>query len=214
MIEGVIFDMDGVIVMSLPFTTEAAVRMFAEHGVTVRPEEFLPFLGQGEAHLIQGVAESRGVAIDPEQAKARVYEIYFELIPGRLKAVKGAIEFIQECRDRGLKLAIASSGDADKVKASLTAIHLPESTFDKVVNGSQIAEKKPSPALFLEAARELGLDPSHCLVVEDAEAGVEAARAAGSKCLAVLTTTPAEKLAKADWIARDLSEVPNGVLGW
>ena len=60
-IAGVIFDMDGVLVDSEPFIAEAAVRMFAEKGVEVRPEDFRPFIGMGEDRFLGGVAESRGV---------------------------------------------------------------------------------------------------------------------------------------------------------
>ncbi len=213
-LRGVIFDMDGVLVMSEPFIAEAALRMFAEKGVAVRPEEFRPFVGMGEDRFLGGVAEARGVALDLARDKARTYALYLGLIRGRLHPLPGAREFIAECRGRGLSVAVASSADAIKVEGNLREIGLPVSAFDAVVNGGEVARKKPAPDLFLEAARRIGLPPSSCLVVEDAVAGVAAAKAAGSLCLAVTSTFSPEQLAAADWIAADLAHVPEGATGW
>lgn len=111
---------------------------------------------------------------------------------------------------------MASSADAIKVAGNLGEIGLPPSTFDVLVNGSQVARKKPAPDNFLEACRGLGLEPSECLVIEDALSGVAAAKAAGCRCLAVTTSFPADKLAGAgaDWVANGLDQAPPEVLEW
>jgi HAD superfamily hydrolase (TIGR01509 family) len=212
----VIFDMDGVLVLSEPWIAKAAIEMFAEKGYTVRHEEFRPFIGMGEDRFIGGVAEARGIPLDPARDKARTYAIYIELIKGKLHPLPGVVEFVGECRARGLSLALASSADQVKVTANLNEIGLPPATFDVIVDGSDVARKKPNPDLFLEAARRLGLDPATCLVVEDALSGVAAARAAGARCLAVTTSFPAEKLveAKADWVVPDLGQAPPDALAW
>jgi HAD superfamily hydrolase (TIGR01509 family) len=213
-LRGVIFDMDGVLCASEPFTAQAASRMFAEKGHHVAREEYRPFVGQGEDRFIGGVAEARGIPLDPPRDKARVYEIYVELIQGRLNPLTGAVEFVAACRARGLRLAVASSADTIKVEANLREIGLPPSVFDVVVNGCMVERKKPAPDLFLEAARRLSLPPEQCLVIEDAVAGVAAAKSAGARCLALMTTFSAEQLAEADWIASDLAHVPPEVLNW
>jgi HAD superfamily hydrolase (TIGR01509 family) len=213
---GVIFDMDGVLVLSEPFIAEASIRMFAEKGYTVRHEEFRPFIGMGEDRFIGGVAEARGIPLDPSRDKARTYAIYLDLIKGHLHALPGVRDFVATCRARGLKLAVASSADEIKVKGNLGEIGLPPSTFDVVVDGSEVSRKKPAPDLFLEACRRLGLGPVSCLVIEDALSGVAAARAAGCRCLAVTTSFSAEQLsaAGADWVASGLDRVPTEVLDW
>ena len=215
-IRGVIFDMDGVLVLSEPFIAEASIRMFAEKGYTVRPEEFRPFIGMGEDRFIGGVAEARGIPLDTARDKARTYAIYLDLIKGHLHALPGVRDFVASCREHGLALAVASSADEIKVAGNLHEIGLPPSTFDVVVNGSQVARKKPAPDIFLEACHRLGLDPSACLVVEDALSGVAAAKAAGCRCLAVTTSFPGDKLADAgaDWVAPGLHQVPPEVLSW
>ncbi|HPP74987.1 MAG TPA: HAD-IA family hydrolase [Armatimonadota bacterium] len=214
MIKGVIFDMDGVLVHSEPFIMEAAMKMFAEHGWHVEPEDFIPFVGAGENRYVGGPAEKYGYPIDIERDKARTYEIYAEIVKGRLQPLPGVREFIAKCREKGLKLAVASSADKIKVLINLNEVGLPVETFDTIVNGLDVVHKKPDPEIFLTAARQLGLDPSECLVVEDAVNGVAAAKAAGSKCLALTTSFTPDDLADADWIAPDLAQVPDEALEW
>jgi beta-phosphoglucomutase len=213
-LRGVIFDMDGVLVNSESFIAEAAIAMFAEKGHRVRPEEFKPFIGTGEDRFIGGVAEARGIPLDPARDKARTYAIYLRLIRGKLRALPGAREFVQLCRSKDLAVALASGADAVKVQANLREIDLSPSLFAAIVDGTQVAHKKPAPDIFLEACRRLDLAPANCLVIEDAVAGVAAAKAAGMRCLALTTSFDAARLAMADWITSDLSVVSAEALGW
>lgn len=214
--EGIIFDMDGVLCDSERFICEAAIRMFLEnHGVQVHPDDFLPFVGTGENRYLGGVAEKHGIALDLERDKRHTYAVYLEIIRGRLEPLSGVREFIAECRRRGLRLAVATSADRIKMEGNLREIGLPAETFDVCVNGLDTERKKPHPDIFLLAASRLGLPGERCVVVEDAPNGIAAGKAAGCRCLGLTTSFPAEVLlrAGADWIAPDLSRVPEGVLG-
>jgi len=206
--------MDGVLVNSEEFIADAAIAMFAEKGHQVRREELRPFIGTGEDRFIGGVAERRGILLDPERDKARTYEIYLQLIHGRLQPLPGAREFVDACRTRGLAIAVASGADAVKVEANLREVGLSPNLFAAIVDGTQIVRKKPAPDIFLEASRRLGLQPANCLVIEDAVAGVAAAKAAGARCLALTTSFDAKPLAMADWTAADLSHVPPEAVEW
>ena len=213
-LQGVIFDMDGVLCASEPFMAEAAGRMFAElHGVAVQADEFQPFIGTGEDRFLGGVAERRGVRLVMPRDKDRAYAIYLELIRGRLHPLPGVREFLEACRRQGLKLAVASSADRVKVDGNLKEIGLPPARFHALVCGSDVVRKKPDPEIFLTAAARLGLPASVCLVVEDAPSGVQAAKAAGCRALALTTSFDAAALraAGADWVAPDLAHVPAAV---
>jgi HAD superfamily hydrolase (TIGR01509 family) len=214
MIRGVLFDMDGVLVDSEFFICEAAMMMFSELGIKVSPDDFQPFVGMGENRYLGGVAEKYGIAIDINQVKARTYKIYGEIVKGKLYPLPGAHEFISRCRNKGLKLALATSADTIKMEVNLREIGLPGSSFDKIVTGLDVKEKKPSPEIYLKAAENLGLIPNECLVVEDAVSGIKAGKAAGCKCLAVTTSFDAEALEGADWICDSLLNVPEEVLTW
>ena len=213
-LRGVIFDMDGVLVDSESFIADAAIAMFAEKGYRVGAEEFRPFIGTGEDRFIGGVAERRGIRLDPARDKARTYEIYLQLIRGRLQPLPGVRDFVDGCRARGLAIAVASGADAVKVEGNLREVGLSPSLFAVIVDGTHVAHKKPAPDIFIEACRRLALSPATCLVIEDAVAGVAAAKAAGARCLALTTSFDAKQLAMADWTAPDLSEVPAAALEW
>lgn len=215
-IAAVIFDMDGVLCHSEALTAEAGRRMFAEtYGVHVDLCDFEPFLGTGEDRYLGGVAEKYGICLTMPRDKVRMYTIYGEIASGQLQPLNGVREFINDCRARGLKLAVASSADKMKVDINLREIGLPPATFDAVLTGNDATHKKPHPEVFLVAAAHLALMPSVCLVVEDAPSGIKAAKAAGSPCLGLTTSFPEPILreAGADWIAPDLVHLPPN-FGW
>jgi len=214
MIKGVLFDMDGVLVDSEPFICKAALIMFSELGFRVLPEDFQPFVGMGENRYIGGVAEKHRIKIDIEQVKARTYEIYGTLVRGKLSPLPGAHEFISECRKKNFKLALATSADRIKMEINLKEIGLTRDSFHSIITGLDVKNKKPSPDIYLEAAKSLGVNPRECLVVEDAVSGIEAGKAAGCRCLAVTSSFDAELLKEADWICDSLLNVPAEVLNW
>jgi len=206
-IRGVIFDMDGVLADSEPLINAAAIGMFKEIGLEVQPDDFLPFVGAGENRYIGGVAEKYRFSLDLPAAKRRTYEIYLQLVPTRLKTFPGAPELVRACRQAGLRLAVASSADAIKITANLRQIGLPTESWDAVVTGEDVGPKKPAPDIFLLAAAKLGLAPAQCAVVEDAVNGVQAAKAAGMRCVAVAQTFPAVELRQADLVRSRIAEV-------
>jgi HAD superfamily hydrolase (TIGR01509 family) len=214
MIRGVLFDMDGVLVDSERFICKAAIMMFSEIGLKVEPGDFEPFVGTGENKYIGGVAEKYGLPVDIEKVKARTYQIYQEIIRGNLSPLPGAAEFVGRCRDKGFRLAIATSADSIKMEANLREIGMPASAFDGTVTGLDVENKKPSPDIYIMAAGKIGLKPDECLVIEDAVSGIKAAKSAGCKCLAVTTSFDRSQLAEADWICAGLNDVPEEVLNW
>lgn len=206
-IRAVIFDMDGVLTDSEPLINAAAIAMFREKGLVVQPEDFLPFVGAGEDRYIGGVAEKYGFPLDVPAAKQRTYEIYLDLVPPRLEAFPGVVELVHSCRAAGLLITVASSADQIKVRANLEKIGLPVEFWDTVVTGEAVVNKKPAPDIFLTAAEKLGVSPSACAVVEDAVNGVQAAHAAGMRCVAVAHTFPPDRLREADVIRNSIADI-------
>jgi len=101
---------------------------------------------------------------------------------------------VRNCRAAGLKIALASSADPVKIEVNLAAMRLAPGFWDAVVSGADVPHKKPAPDLFLEAARRLREPPERCVVIEDAMHGVQAAVAAGMRCVAVAQTFPKDQL--------------------
>ena len=208
----VIFDMDGVLTDSEPLICAAATAMFQERGLTVRPEDFNPFVGTGENRYLGGVAEKYGLRLDIPSAKARTYELYLAMVPLQLEAFPGAVELVRACRAAGLPCAVASSADRIKIEANLNKIGLPPQTWQAIVTAEDVEHRKPDPAIFLKAAHRLGVNPSACTVVEDAVNGIAAAKAAGMRCVAVASTFPAQALAQADLVRPSIRDISPGDL--
>ncbi|XP_034706716.1 protein SUPPRESSOR OF QUENCHING 1, chloroplastic [Vitis riparia] len=196
-VSAVLFDMDGVLCNSEEPSRRAGVDVFHEMGVQVTTEDFVPFMGTGEANFLGGVASVKGVkGFDPEAAKKRFFEIYLEKYakPNSGIGFPGALELINQCKSNGLKVAVASSADRIKVDANLAAAGLPLSMFDAIVSADAFENLKPAPDIFLAASKILDVPPGECIVIEDALAGVQAAKAAQMRCIAVTTTLPEETL--------------------
>jgi HAD superfamily hydrolase (TIGR01509 family) len=214
MLKAVLFDMDGVLLDSEEYITRAGILMFKEKGFKVEPENFKEFTGMGEDRFLGGVAEKNNIPFNIEIDKARTYQIYEELVAGKLTPLNGVKEFIAKCRKKGLKLAVATSADEVKMKINLRETGLGEKLFDTLVNGLDVEYKKPAPDIYLEAARRINVNPADCLVVEDAISGMQSAKAAGCKCLAITTSFHAEKFYEAEWNAPDLTQAPEECLLW
>jgi HAD superfamily hydrolase (TIGR01509 family) len=214
-IDGVIFDMDGVLIDSEAFICQAARRMFRErYDADVPPEDFLPFVGAGETKYIGGPAIKHGLTISMPADKIATYEIYLRLIRGQLGPLPGADVFIRALKARGVKVAVASAADRMKVDGNLEAIGFTEADFQAVVTGSDVQRHKPDPQCFLMAMERMDLTPDVCCVVEDAVNGCKAAKAAGMRCLGITSSFDADTLAAAgaDWTAPDLAHVPEAMI--
>jgi HAD superfamily hydrolase (TIGR01509 family) len=214
MIRAVLFDMDGVLVDSEEITRQAAVMMFSEKGHRVQPEDFIPFAGTSAHQSLGGVAEKYGIPLYIEKDKERTYLIYEQICAGKISALPGVFKTMELCRSRRLKTAIATSADEFKMLINLKEIGLPMGTFDVAVFAEMVRNSKPDPEIYLTASEILGIQPSKCLVIEDAPSGLQAAAAAGMKSLGLSTTFPPEKLELADWIIPDLSYFREKFLDW
>ena len=193
--EAVIFDLDGTLIDSTPAVIRAWTTWANEYGLALT--DVLKDHGTPSASVVRAVMSEDL----HEPAMRRITELELADLHD-IVVLPGAVEALASLA--GAKNAIATSCTVPLAKARITASQLvPPSvlvTADDVVHG------KPHPEPFLQAARRLGVDPRHCLVVEDAPKGLEAAQAAGCFTLAVVTTTAREAL-HADAIVSDLSEV-------
>lgn len=204
---GVIFDMDGVLVDSYKPHFESWRRLAASHGVEMTQEQFAATFGRTSREIIelmwgdrvQGPAQ---IAAWDRQKEAE----YREILKSDFPEMDGADDLLERLSEAGFRLAVGSSGPPENVavvRDCLRSGHF----FETTVNGHEVKHGKPAPDIFLMAAAKLGLQPRHCLVVEDAPAGVAAARAAGMAVIAILGTAPAELLADADAVVKSLREI-------
>lgn len=207
---GLVFDVDGVLGDTEGLSVIATTRMYEDlYGFTVTPEEFAPFIGTGAERYCIGPAENRGVKIDVAEAVETRHKYFIELLADDPDiSFPGIHALIQAAHDApDWKLAIATSSPGKKSKQTLASARVNTDLFDAWIHGDMITHKKPHPEIYLRAAKEIGLDPSKCVAVEDAITGIASAKAAGMKILGVTNSFPAEKLQGADHIVDSLENV-------
>ena len=204
-IRAIIFDMDGVLVDSEPAMYKASIEGLREFGIEARAEDFRPFVGTGEKSFIGNVVRLHG-GVYSDEMKDRVYEIYCRDVDKEIVRFPAVVPTVRKLREKGYLLAVASAADAVKVNANIRASGLRASDFGAVVKAGDVVNLKPAPDIFLKAASLLGVDPSECIVCEDAENGVRAAKAGGMYCLGITSTFSDGRLKElgADWTAADI----------
>ncbi len=204
-IKAVIFDMDGVLVDSEPAMYKASIAGLREFGIEAKAEDFKPFVGTGERSFIGNVVRLHG-GVYSDEMKDRVYEIYCRDIDREIVRFPAVLPTVKALRASGILLAIASAADAVKVNANIRAAGLDPSDFGAVVKAGDVERLKPAPDIFLKAAEILGVRPDECIVCEDAENGVRAAKAGGMFCLGITSSFSDERLRElgADWTAPDI----------
>jgi len=210
---GLIFDVDGVVADTESVNQRVSTQVFDDlFGVKgVKAEDFTEGLGRGAHEYIKAAARCHDLALTAEQLERAVQyrqDLFLEVLRTEpLPAYPGVLELIEAgMASESLDVAIATSGTLEKSRAALEAAKVPYTQM-VYVNGNDVTHKKPDPELFLIAAKRMGLAPERCVVIEDAPNGVQAAKAAGAKCIAVANTTAAEALDQADMVCDSLESI-------
>lgn len=209
--KAVIWDMDGVIADTAPYHFKAWQEVFRKRGVSFTEEDFRRNFGLRNDTIIR---DTLGEQISQSEidAIAREKEKTFRQVIGQnIKPLPGAVKMLKSLREHGFKMALASSAPIENIRLVTRGLGI-DDYFHSIVTGRDVAEGKPSPQGFLLAAQKLGVEPKDCIVIEDAIAGVAAAKRAGMKCIAVTNTHPRESLAEADLAVDTLEEITAGDL--
>lgn len=206
MIKGCIFDLDGVVVDTAKYHYLAWKEVARELGFSFSEKENERLKGVSRMASLDILLGIGGVSLSGEEKekiadkKNKIYlEYILKMTPDEV--LPGVAEFLKRLRKEGIKVSLGSAS-----KNAMTILHQVgiEDLFDAVADGTNVTKAKPDPEVFLKGAELLGLEPSSCLVFEDAVAGVEAAHRAGMKCVGV---GDAGILAEADFHIRGFSDV-------
>ncbi|MFM9462720.1 HAD family hydrolase [Streptomyces scabiei] len=171
--EALIMDWDGTMVDSQPLNYRCLAEALRGHDVDLPEAWYRERLGTS----VDGLLGELGVAVPLADILDRCGELIIRDLPS-LKPFETVVGWVERARARGLPCAVASGGGGAVVRAGISATGMSR-LFDTVVTREDAERGKPAPDLFLEAARRLRVPPQRCLVVEDAEEGLVAARAAG-----------------------------------
>lgn len=182
-----IFDLDGVIVDTAKYHYLAWKRLANELGFDFTETDNERLKGVSRVRSLEILLEIGGLTLDAEakaQLAARKNDWYVDYIRkmDASEILPGAAEYLQRIRAKGIKTALGSASKNAPLILERLGI---SSLFDAIVDGNVVSKAKPDPEVFLCAANQLGISPASCIVFEDAEAGVEAARRAGMRTVGI-----------------------------
>ena len=199
----VLWDMDGVIADTMQNHYGAWHDILKDMGVPITEADFRPLFGQRHDRIIRHFLG--------DKVTHRKQLIYRARVAKDIRALPGAIDLMKVLQQNGVKAALASSATKENVDIIVEGLGITK-LFQAFVNGPEVAEGKPSPLIFQLAAKKLNVTPANCVGIEDAIAGVAAAKAGGMKCIAVTNSVTRQELTNADLIVNSLTEVNLDVL--
>jgi beta-phosphoglucomutase len=210
--QGVIFDMDGVLVDSYRAHLRSWQDTAERLGVHMSDDDFARSFGRTSREIIRSLWPGK---FDDEQVvrfDATKEERYREILEADFPKMRGASDLIAELHQAGIRLAIGSSGPPPNVELVRRKLRDGE-LIQETVNGTEVKHGKPEPDVFLIAARKIQVEPKNCAVIEDAPVGIEAAKRAGMVAIGLTGTASREALAqRADLVVDSLSELSSATI--
>lgn len=205
-----IFDMDGTIIDNMGVHIQTWLELLSGMDIHITAEEFLRRCnGRTNGEIMRMLIDENMTDGQVQVLADRKEAHYRELYRPQIKAVTGFHELVQQAKQMGIKLAVATSAPRDNVDFVLDSLAI-RGEFDAVVDAEGIEKSKPNPEIFFKAAQRLGVTPDECVVFEDSYAGLEAARRAGMTVIALATTHDAQDFANLTYLDRivgDFSEI-------
>jgi HAD superfamily hydrolase (TIGR01509 family) len=202
----IIFDMDGVLLDSEPLHNKAWETLFAElghghdHGL-----DFDNYIGVTDRILFRDFQQATRLPVAYEELRHRKFDHLVRFLREQKPVFPELHQLLPDLR-RHYQLAVATNSSHRFINIAMEITGLRDQ-FQTIVSGEDIQELKPAPEIYITAARRLGFAPEACCAIEDSPTGIRAAQAAGMKCIGLSTSLPAAKLAEADWVMKDHTEV-------
>jgi HAD superfamily hydrolase (TIGR01509 family) len=206
----VIFDLDGVLADSEPWWNQIDAKLLAEYGITYRGEHHRNVLGVSYRLAVEFYKTAFHISASLEELMRRRGEIATEFFANRVGLFASAEATLEQLREMKLRLAVATSSVSASACPFLDRTGI-RGLFGVVITGDEVRRGKPHPDIYLHVAQKLGIAPEACLVIEDALAGVAAAKAANMRVAAIPDTRfvdPREYVKEANYVLRSLAEIP------
>jgi beta-phosphoglucomutase len=205
-LEAVIWDLDGVLANTASYHLSAWQETFQKRGMKFTEADFRRSFGQRNDTIIRNTLGGKTAQGEIEAIAGEKEATFRRMIGQEIEPIPSAVELVYSLRRQGVKMAIASSTPIENIQLITGSLGV-ANCFQAIVTGHDVTEGKPSPQVFLMAAQRLGVEPENCVVIEDAVAGVTAAKRAGMHCVAVTSTRSRESLKQADLIVKTLEEI-------
>jgi HAD superfamily hydrolase (TIGR01509 family) len=202
--------MDGVLVDSGELHYQSLVETLTTLSIPFDRDKFRSTFGMNNAGILTILLGKPPEADFLERVSSSKECLFRQLIHGHLQLLPGALEWLSRLQERGILQSVASSAPLENIEATVDELNIRQ-YFSALISAYSMPGK-PDPSVFLEAARQLGVESKQCIVVEDAVAGVTAAKNAGMKCIAVSTTHPKLSLSAADIVVDKWKNLPWTIL--
>jgi len=213
-----IFDLDGVIIDTEPLHAEAKRITFEKYGLSVSENLYAEFRGRSDQDMVESVVREFSGLSQPDSSQpasslsaAEVLNYkhaVFSTLQEKIAPIQGALEFIRSARRHFEQLALTTSATKKNQQFAFEKFNL-QPFFDVVVTAEEITRTKPHPDPYLITTAKLGLNPESCLVIEDSKNGIQSAKDAGCKVVALATSFRRDQLqdTNADYIVESFSEL-------
>jgi HAD superfamily hydrolase (TIGR01509 family) len=205
----IIFDMDGVIIDSEPVHRKVEKEIFTELGLSITDEQLKNYTGTSSHEMWTEIINSNQLELSPAEITRINHERYIRHLKTltKLPAVNGVKELITSLFHSGKKLVLASSSSREQIEFILRELKI-RNCFLHIVSGAELPKSKPHPMIFLKAAALVNAEPKECLVIEDSNHGVTAAKAAGMRCIGFINPNSGNQdLTQADITITDFSKL-------
>jgi HAD superfamily hydrolase (TIGR01509 family) len=208
-IEAILFDMDGVLVDSIPSHIKAWNSALSENNLPALDRKtYLSMLGRTNFDMITRYLDLHNKSL-PLPLKKNIIdtkERFFRyIIKEEIKTAPGVIKWLDFFKKKQIRCSVASSGEMANIAVILEMLHISD-YFTSIISGAHLPAGKPNPMVFMLAAASLGVKPDKCMVIEDAPAGIQAAKSANMLCCALATTFSSDELKKADLLLENLAQ--------
>jgi len=208
MAEAIIFDMDGVLINSTKYIWESFNALLKNEGIHFSNKDIKKYLGKSLRDNLQSWKKEYGIKdYSLEEFSKQAGEMELSLAKKELHPNKKLNYFLEKAKEKVIKLAVATSSLRWRAEKILNLLNI-RRYLDILVTAEDVEKHKPHPEIFLEAAKQLGVPPENCVVIEDAKSGIKAAKAGGMKAIGLINDYNSKKeLREADLIIKDLSEL-------
>jgi len=203
-----IFDMDGVIIDSEPIHFEVDIETMEHYGLSITHEQLERFVGMTNPEMWAILKQEYPLTDTVEEIiEVQLASKISKLRTSNLTPIDGIAQLLHELNRRNIPIGLASSSPRRFIMEVLSKFQI-ERYFQVVVSGEEVDKGKPAPDVYYEAARQLGVDPESCVVIEDSRNGIKAAKAAGMKCIGFVNVNSGNQdLSAADRIVTSIREI-------